>query len=104
MNARNSAILRGGLATLMALACAGPARAQLMVSYDRAQEPTKLQILALRPNIAQPLFFHFQNPGPGTRRNIKITLEHHDAQGITREIGVVAIDSAAAKKSAPLKV
>jgi hypothetical protein len=103
MNAKLSAIIRGVSVAILALAFAGPARAQLMVSYDPAQEPSKLQILALRPNIAQPLFFHYANPGPGTRRNIKITLEHLNAQGVAREIGVVTIDSVAAKKSAPLK-
>lgn len=78
------------------------AQAQLKVAYEEAGVESDLRILALRPNVDQPLYFHYHNPGPGGRKNVDVTLELLGPGDKAKPIATAKIPAVAAKKSMPV--
>lgn len=93
-----------GLASALAamLLAASNATAQLKIAYAPQGEASNLQMIALRPNTVQPVFIRYFNPGPGSRKNVKVTLEQFDGDK-WKEIAKTTILKVGVKEEAPVK-
>src|SRR6185369_10525928 len=87
-----------------------PTAAQLKIAYDAKSQPEDLPnkgYIALRPNVAQPIYFSYFNPAGIAKKNVKITLQQVfiDTKGTEnpRMIATATIPTAAAKKLEPIK-
>lgn len=92
----------GSLAMVAAVVLAGPAQAQLKIAYDAQSEPANLQVIALRPNVVQPIFLSYYNPGPGARKNVKITVEQVAIDGKVKPLTTTVVAKVDVKKFAPV--
>src|SRR5437868_6781831 len=90
------------LADLFALLAGQTASAQLKIAYDAQAEPNDLQRIALRPNVTQPIYFSYFNPGPGAKKNVKVTLEQIGSDGKIREIAKTTVAKVDLKRYAPV--
>lgn len=95
----NSRWLAAGAAALL---LALPVQAQLKIAYDPSSEPANLQVIALRPNAVQPIYLSYYNPGPGARKNVKITVEQVGVDGKVKPLTTTVVPKVDVKKYSPV--
>lgn len=94
--------LRWLAVSALALVIVLPVHAQLKIAYDPQSEPTNLQVIALRPNAVQPVYLSYFNPGPGARKNVKITVEQVGVDGKVKPLTTTVVAKVDVKKYAPV--
>src|SRR5688572_13259786 len=100
-------------ALVLTLAAAASAAAQgdviykeaqgLTVAYKRDGGMVKLENLALRPNVTQPVYLFYTNLVPGApRKSIKIIVEQVGLDNRARVIGETTLENVKAKSVVPI--